>query len=212
MARSTTDMFAVALSLRHCQALFQSKTQKDAWPFVQVCPVVELGEGQARVEAAEGHSTRYAPLPGIGDAHFADLTVCITIEKALLLGLGGPRSGCRDDLERERFAAAVARSRVRFPFPDGFNTVMNPLRSRWRKKRSSGDEGELISDVKEVRARPQTLWSDIPVRLELIFIVISTSLPPASEATFGVTVTDELQRWAEVETETSNRSETQVSQ
>lgn len=153
------------------------------WPFVQVSPVVVL-TGPAQGEAAGGHSTRFAPLPALGDDHFADLTICTTLEKSVLLGMATPVHGCVDDKQREAFAAAVARNRSRFAFPDGMEKVLKPLRRRIRDKRNKDSpEARRIADVMEIRVRrdDHTEWDSPLVEVELIFIVDPDKLPPTHD-------------------------------
>ena len=151
----------------------------DGLPFVQVCPVVAL-VGADLTEAAGGHSSRFAPLPALGHDHFADLLVCSTLEKTVLLGLEGPISGCGSDEDREKFAAAVDRNRRRFAFPDGMDQVLNPLRRRFRDKwKKDSAEGRRIAEVWEIRARraDHTPWyGEDQVEVELTFVIAPDAL------------------------------------
>jgi hypothetical protein len=172
----------------------------DAWPFVQVCPVIVL-EGRALTEAAGGHSSRFAPLPALGADHFADLLLCSTHEKTVLLGLEEHTPGCDSDEDRERFAAAVDRNRRRFAFPDGMDQVLNPLRSRFRDKwKRDSAEGRRIAEVWEIRARhaQQTPWyGEDQVEVELTFVVAPDALPMFSEEDADRSITAEVEAWAQ---------------
>jgi hypothetical protein len=162
--------------------------------------VVKL-DGQLLKEAQGGHSSRYAPLPGIGDDCFADLNQCMTVEKAVFLNIEKPISGCPDDDARAKFARAVARHRSRFAFPDGFDEVVEPLRRRFRDKRGKeGPEGKLLGDVEEIRTRRSsaTEWDAAVVDLELVFIVKPSSLP-SFEGDDDAPITDELREWSKSE-------------
>src|ERR1700731_1086347 len=86
-----------------------TEADSEAWPFVQLCPVVKLIKSAVRGEAAGGHIPRFAPLPALGDDYFADLNQCVTVEKTVLLGLDEPVDGCGDDASRILFADVVAR-------------------------------------------------------------------------------------------------------
>jgi hypothetical protein len=161
---------------------------RDPWPFVQVAPVVELS-GPIRNEAAAGHSARFAPLPGLGKDKFADLNICSTMEKVVLAHLGNPIPGCHDDNDKAEFANAVARSKSRFAFPDGFDVAIKPLRERFRDKRNgSGAESILIGQVKEIRARKpkEKSWYSVPLEIELVFIIDPDTLPPIEGDEYGV--------------------------
>jgi hypothetical protein len=172
----------------------------DAWPFVQVCPVVVL-EGRALTEAAGGHSSRFAPLPALGDEYFADLLVCSTHEKTVLLGLDEHIRGCESDEDRERFAAAVDRNRRRFAFPNGMDQVLKPLRNRFRDKwKRDSAEGRRLAEVWEIRARhaEHSPWfGDDQVEVELTFVIAPEALPVFSEEDADQPVSPEVKAWAQ---------------
>jgi len=152
---------------------------KEPWTFVQVCPVVDLTGDPLLGEAAGGHSTRFAPLPGIGTTMFADLNVCTTFEKSMLVGLKRIE-GCVDDDQRWMFSSVVGRNRARFAFPDGTDEVLNPLRDWFRGKwKKDSAEGRAIAYVREVRVRraAATPWNASTVDIELIFIIEPAALP-----------------------------------
>ena len=170
----------------------------EAWPFLQLCPVVKLGGVAVRGEAAGGHHSRFAPLPALGDDFFVDLNQCMTVEKTLLLGLEDPTDGCRHDADRLLFADVVARNRGRFAFPDGVNEVMKPLRRRFREKGvKDSPEGRRIRDILEVRVRrsPTTLWTNSPVLLEIIYVIKSASLSEFTEDDGEDKVSGDLKTW-----------------
>jgi hypothetical protein len=170
----------------------------DSWPFVQVSPVVELA-GTPMHEAAGGHSVRFAPLPALGEGHFADLNVCITMEKAVLSALDGPRPGCSNDAQRLAFAAAVARNRQRFAFPDGTDEVLAPLRKRFRDKRSKDSaERRRIDEVWEIRVRRAdgTPWDAERVEMELCFVIAPESLPVFGETEAEALLSRGVKEWA----------------
>jgi hypothetical protein len=175
--------------------------ERGSWPLVQVCPVVTLKD-QALAEASRGHSTRFAPLPALGNDKFADLTVCTTMDKAVLVGLGDPIPGCATDDERERFAAAVDRNRRRFAFPSGMDEVLKPLRARFRNKwKKDSPEGRRIAEIWEIRAKraDHTPWYGNPatqVEIELTFVVAPEALPVFDEDGVDEPVTPELKKWA----------------
>jgi hypothetical protein len=171
----------------------------EAWPFVQLCPVVKLKGAAVRGEAAGGHHSRFAPLPALGEGDcFADLNQCVTVEKAILLGLDDPKDGCRNDVDRLLFADVVARNRGRFAFPDGVNEIMKPLRRRFREKGArDSPEGRRIQDILEVRLRrsPTTQWTDSPVLVEIIYVIKSESLSEFTENDDGSHISADLTTW-----------------
>ncbi len=170
----------VALVSQSCDIVKPSwRPSKASWPFVQVCPVVDLKDDVLLDEASGGHSTRFAPLPGIGPTMFADLNVCTTLEKAMLIGVAH-HQGCLDDDQRTTFASVVARNRGRFAFPDGTDAVLNPLRDWFRgKRKKETPEGRAIARVHEIRVRraDSTPWDADVVQIELIFVIEPVEIP-----------------------------------
>lgn len=192
---------AVAVVTQTCDVVRTCWSESgDGLPFVQVCPVVVLA-GADLTEAAGGHSSRFAPLPALGHDHFADLLVCSTLEKTVLLGLEGPISGCGSDEDREKFAAAVDRNRRRFAFPDGMDQVLNPLRRRFRDKwKKDSAEGRRIAEVWEIRARraDHTPWlGEDQVEVEFTFVIAPDALPVFSEEEADQPTTAEIKTWAQ---------------
>ena len=152
-------------------------------PLVQVVPVVDLAGHSLLSEAQGGHSTRYAALPAIGDTFFADLSLCGSFEKALLVGRE-PVDGCGSDAARASFASTIARNRSRFAFPDGMDKVLEPLRRRLRKKHASttSAEGKRIGELLEIRVRNDAGWEHQgPFHVTLRFIVDSEFLPDGAD-------------------------------
>lgn len=161
-------------------------------PFVQVAPVVDLTDTPIQLaEAQGGHSTRFAPLPGIGPMAFADLTKCTTVEKSVLSALTGKRvQGCATDDDRTNFARATSRHRGRHAFPDDVSRSLNKLRERLREKRAKqSPEGERIREVAEIRVNAPAGWTADALALELRFIVHATSLPPLGDDPLGASAT-----------------------
>jgi hypothetical protein len=195
----------IALVTQTCDIVKPCSTEdpaRDAWPFVQVCPVVTL-TGPALAEAARGRSARFAPLPALGDDQFADLMICTTLEKSVLVGLGDPVTGCSTDEDREKFAAAVDRNRRRFAFPDGMDVALQPLRTRFRDKwEKDSPEGRRIAEVWEIRVRraDHTPWdgdSTSPVEVSLTFVVAPEALPKFEEEEAEQEVTQTIKEWCE---------------
>jgi len=174
-----------------------SGADDEAWPFIQLCPVIKLA-GAVQGEAAGGHTPRFAPLPALGDVYFADLNQCITVEKAILLGLEEPVDGCGDDAARLLFADVVARNRGRFAFPDGMSHIMSPLRRRFREKAPrDSPEGRRIRDILEVRVHrsPTTKWTDVPLQIEIVYLIKSASLTEFMESDEATFISTDLGTW-----------------
>jgi hypothetical protein len=89
-------------------------------------------------------------LPAIGDSIFADLSICVTIEKSVLAGLDGSIRELNDDGDLIAFAAALARNRARFALPNGLDIVLKPLRDRLRRQRAKD-----IPEARFIGARNQ---------------------------------------------------------
>jgi hypothetical protein len=195
----TNQVAVVSQTCDIVRTCFDPDPKRGSWPFIQVAPVVVL-EDPDRSAASRGHSTRFVPLPALGGDLFVDLTVCSTIEKAYLLGLDPPKHGCTTDEQIEIFAAAIARNRSRFAFPDGMDTVLNPLRDRFRSKRNKDSaEGRRIKEVWEIRVRRsvKTPWdgSRGQVRVDLIFITAPSALPALSVDETPQQVSPAIHQW-----------------
>ena len=170
-------------------------------PFVQVSPVVTL-EGVSLVNASNGRMPRYAYLPGLGANCFADLSRCTTVEKTVLAKMGTPLDGCSDDETRARFATALAEQRSRFAFPDGTEKATKKLRKRLESKHDGeGDESALIRMVREVRVKPLTEWENDVVEVELVFVVVPSSLPSLDPCASEPIISEALRTWTDTSPE-----------
>jgi hypothetical protein len=94
----------------------------------------------------------------------------MTIEKGILVGL--PRvQGVTTDAEIRAFAAALARKRVRFAFPNAFVDLMKPLSGLLQKRYGKdSDEGHHVSALYEIRVSAQPSWTDNSISLFFWFI------------------------------------------
>lgn len=166
-----TSAEAVAVVTQTCDVVRGCSPDTDNRPYVQVSPVVRL-TGDALRNARAGRSPRYAAVPGYGDDAFADLDHCTTVEKTLLAGSRRLR-GCPDDQALLEFAAAAARHRARFAFPDEVEHAMSGLKRRMtdRTDRNS-PEGHRVDELRQIRVAATPRWDDPDgYSIELTYIV-----------------------------------------
>ena len=169
-------------------------------PYVQLAPVVDLAGKVILSEAQGGHAVQFAPVPALGDTWFADLNRCVSVEKAVLC-LAVRREGCRTQRERDAFAKVAGTHRQRFAFPDGAETVFDPLRKYLRKKRDKNTaEAMRINEVLEIRAREERGWEADTCELTISFLVDPSALPPnveeAATPEVKAFLADEKNGWA----------------
>lgn len=82
--------------------------------------------------------------------------------------------GCASDTEQRRVAAALARHRHRFAFPDAFNELVKPLRRWIEDKRSKNSEaGNFVRAIREVRVMTDK-WE---APSDLLFLVLVDDFP-----------------------------------
>ena len=127
-------------------------------PFVEVCPLVELTEDVPK-EVERGRRPQVAYVPGVALRRLAaDLDRVMTVEKSIV-ATWERTPGCEDDPARRSLAAALARKRVRFAFPDDFAVVARKLQSRLGDKHDkNSDEGRGLRALREIRVRAAPSW------------------------------------------------------
>jgi len=160
----------VALVSQSCDVVLPHR------PNVQVAPIVELAESDARA-ARDGKRSQYAHLPQLGDTAFVDLDHVSTVKKAALAGkrVG---AGVTGDDETRRFAAAVARRFGRFAFPDDVSDAMKALRDLVQSKATKPQSpfGKVLTEVLELRAESKA-WAEQASDVTLVFVLIPGALP-----------------------------------
>lgn len=147
-------------------------------PFIDVCAVVELSSDISS-EARRGRRPRYAPLPALGDAAFADLCQTMSVEKSVLLDVE-PSRGVVTTVDQRTFARALARYRARFAFPDAFTDAVDALRRHLQALASKQTpEARLEGMVRSIRAEPlgSDGWEAEHVEVRLYFVVDEEALP-----------------------------------
>ena len=139
-------------------------------PFVEVAPLIEVS-GPWVEDIRRLKRPAFAYVPGTVDKRLvADLDRIMTAEKAIVAGW--PRTpGCETDGEVRDFAAALARKRSRFAFPDDFVAATRNLQERLIDKhdRQTG-EGAHLRALREIRVRAAPSWDDGEVHLSWWFI------------------------------------------
>lgn len=87
-------------------------------PYLEVCPLVRIEEDHLVSEISKGLRPRYAYVPAAApDMLVADLDRIMTVDKSVVSAWMFQR-GCSTVDQQVRFAAATARKRSRFAFPD----------------------------------------------------------------------------------------------
>ncbi len=140
--------------------------------YVEVSPLVHIDD-VSRLEAIrKARMPRYAYVPGLaGQKLVADLERTMTVEKAVAAGWTRV-VGCRTDAERAAFAAALARKRQRFAFPDGFNDGLKRFRDRIKEKEGkASDEGRLIAALDQIRVQARPDWNATQVIVHFWFLL-----------------------------------------
>jgi hypothetical protein len=139
-------------------------------PFVEVCPLVDL-EDDVLKEVERGRRPQLAYVPGVAPRRLAaDLDRVMTIEKSIV-ATWERTPGCEDDPARRRLAAALARKRVRFAFPDDFVEMVTKLLKRLQSKHDKdSDEGRALRALREIRVRAAPSWNADQVEITFWFI------------------------------------------
>ena len=139
-------------------------------PYVEMAPLVEMAPEFVE-EVRRMRRPAFAYVPGVAGRNLiAHLDRTMTIEKAILAGW--PRiSGCSSDDETRAFAAALARKRSRFAFPDDFVEASQDLQKRLRAQHDKNhSEGAHLRALREIRVRAAPSWDDRTVQLTFWFI------------------------------------------
>ncbi len=146
-------------------------------PFVHVAALVpatddEIGRAIRRETPSRIH------LECVADRGFLiDLDITATVHKSVVANWERI-PGCQTDDEQRRIAAALARFRQRFAFPDNFNAMVQPIR-RWieSKRSKQSAQGNFVRAMHEVRVR----CDDWEKPTELTFYAIVNRKPEEAE-------------------------------
>jgi hypothetical protein len=100
----------------------------------------------------------------------ADLDRIMTVEKPVVASWTRT-TGWTTDSEGRRFAAALARKRVRFAFPNDFTALVGAMKRRLVAKHDkSSDEGQALRALREIRVQASPSWDAEAVDLFFWFI------------------------------------------
>lgn len=149
---------------------------QDGGALVQVADCVELDASKSGL-ARTWRMPRYAPLPHLGAAWFADLGMASSIAVDALAA--SERIPIVEDASGMRFGRAIARYYGRFAFPDDVVLAMRPMASeilRLVKKGASGDM-VLLADVEEIRAVAHPAWTADAISVVLTFVLADGVAP-----------------------------------
>lgn len=139
-------------------------------PFVEVCPLVEVDDVRLR-EIERGRRPGYGLVPTLAQRRIvADLDRVMTVEKPVLAEwIRTP--GWTTDAEGRAFAAALARKRVRFAFPDDFTAFVEELQRRLQEKHDKESvEGRGLRALREIRVQATPSWDGPDVTLLFWFV------------------------------------------
>jgi hypothetical protein len=141
-----------------------------ARPFIEVAPLVEVDEVVAH-EIERGHRPNYAIVPALRTRCLvADLDRVMTVEKSIV-ATWTRTAGYTSDEEGRAFAQASSRKRVRYAFPDDFNTMVHKLHSRIEGKHDRlSEEGRALRALREIRVSGSPSWDDKEVEIFFWFV------------------------------------------
>lgn len=123
----------------------------DHRPYVQVAALVQATDSEIARSIRRETPSRIHLEAVANQGLLVDLDATATVQKAVVqTWVRTP--GCRTDEERRRVAAALARYRQRFAFPDDFNALVSPVR-RWieSKRSKQSNLGNFVRAIQEVR-------------------------------------------------------------
>lgn len=138
--------------------------------YIQVSPLVHVDERRHH-EIDRGRYPRYVAIPSLADRRLvADLDRTMTVHKAVV-ARWERHAGWTTDAEIRAIAAALARKRARFAFPDDFVELAQQLQSRLVGKHGKdSDEGRALRGLREIRIEAFPSWDAEEVRLMFWFI------------------------------------------
>lgn len=139
-------------------------------PYVEVCPLVAVDAAVLR-QVQRGYRPVYASIPALADGELvADLERTMTVEKPVVARWERV-PGWNTDAEARNIAAALARKRARFAFPDDFAEFMRRLVERLTGKHDKiTTEGNALRALSEIRVHAAPTWDADQVMLTFWFI------------------------------------------
>ena len=170
------DVEGLVILTQTCDVVRKSRDR----PFVEVGPLVRVGDDAFLQTIRKGSSPRYAYVPAAAPRMLvADLDRAMTVEKSLL-ATWKREIGCPTDQDQRNFAEALSRKRGRFAFPDDFVSAAEGLRVRITQNHAKGSsEGESLRSLREIRVAAIPQWDALSVSLLFWFIVLDSASPAA---------------------------------
>lgn len=142
-------------------------------PFVEVA-VLHPVSAQDMAYVKRAQMPRFALVPALeARSQVADLDRTMTIEKAVLAQITDDQrvQGCRDDAERQAFAAALSRKHGRFAFPDDFSPAAGKMFDRIKDKHGNNSpEGAFLDALYAIRVECAEGWDAPEIHLRFLFI------------------------------------------
>jgi hypothetical protein len=142
----------------------------DERPFIEVCPLVVV-DGERLRQIEKGRRPAYGFLPALATRNLvADLDRVMTVEKPVVANWKRVPV-LRTDAEARQFALELARKRVRFAFPDDFNSLVRKLQKRLEEKHDRDSvEGRALRALDEIRVSASRCWADDPCEITFLFL------------------------------------------
>ncbi|NOT27355.1 MAG: hypothetical protein HOP16_14785 [Acidobacteria bacterium] len=146
-----------------------------ARPYVEVSPLIEVPNDFLN-EVKRGRRPAFAFIPALEPHRLvADLDRAMTVEKSVVAAWNRV-PGWTTDPEIRALAAALARKRVRFAFPDDFVHFVRPLQDRLTGRHGrDSPEGRALRSLREIRVGASPSWDD--ARTNVMFYFIRTGEP-----------------------------------
>lgn len=144
-------------------------------PYVEVSPLIEVPNDFLN-EVKRGRRPAFAFIPALEPHRLvADLDRVMTVEKSVVAAWNRV-PGWTTDPEIRALAAALARKRVRFAFPDDFVHFVRPLQDRLTGRHGKDSpEGRALRALREIRVGASPSWED--ARTNVMFYFIRTGEP-----------------------------------
>lgn len=149
-------------------------------PFVEISPLIHVDHDELHA-VSRGRLAAHAYLPRLAPMNLvADLDRVMTVEKPVMESWART-PGFDSDAEARAFAAALARKRARFAFPDDFNRLCAKLRSRLIDKHDrESDQGRALRALREIRVQASPSWDAPEVELWFWFVRADPEPPSAT--------------------------------
>ena len=146
-----------AIVTQTCDIVRESRIR----PMITLAPM-EIVDTATYASVSRGERPFLVAVPGLGTERLvANLDCVITVEKGFLVDV--PETCCvraqGDQVERNRFAAVLARKFERFAFPEDLARSMKPIALQIRRKHGKASElGQALAALREIRLDAEPSW------------------------------------------------------